>query len=87
MQQVAKNSEKNVYNYFTSITWKLQLVFAILGYPYSCQGEEAVNSRQFICRMLESLRDRGWEVISGIDLGQKRSFEKTVVIILQEKSI
>ena len=30
--------------------------------------------------MLESLRDRGWEVISGIDLGQKRSFEKTVLV-------
>ena len=54
---------------------------SIKGYPYSCQGDDAVNSRQFICRMFEALRDRGWEVASGIDLGQKRSFEKTMILM------
>ena len=30
-----------------------------------------------MCRMLETLRDRGWDVLAGIDTGSKRSFEKT----------
>ena len=50
-------------------------------YPFSCAGDEAVSARQFMCRMLETIRDRGWEALSGIDLGPKRSFEKSFFLL------
>lgn len=55
--------------------------YKLKGYPFSCSLEEAVSSRQLICRMLEALRDRGWEVLAGIDLGQKRALEKSTLLM------
>ena len=31
--------------------------------------------------LLETLRDRGWQVLAGIDLGPKRSFEKSILLM------
>lgn len=55
--------------------------YKLKGYPFSCAAEEAVTARQLICRLLELLRDRGWDVITAMDLGQKRSFEKSILVM------
>ena len=31
--------------------------------------------------LLETLRDRGWQVLAGIDIGPKRSFEKFILLM------
>jgi len=55
--------------------------YKLKGYPFSCGGEEGINARQLICRLLETLRDRGWQVLAGVDIGPKRSFEKSNLLM------
>ena len=55
--------------------------YKLKGYPFSCAADEAVTARQLICRLLELLRDRGWDITTAIDLGQKRSFEKSILVM------
>ena len=60
--------------------------YKLKGYPFACAGDEAVNGRQLICRMLEGLRDRGWEVLTGIDLSGKRTVEKSLFLMTRCES-
>lgn len=55
--------------------------YKLKGYPFACVEDEGINARQFICRLLETMRDRGWQVLVGMDLGGKRSFEKSVIVM------
>ena len=55
--------------------------YKLKGYPFSCGGEEGINARQLICRLLETLRDKGWQVLAGVDIGPKRSFEKSNLLM------
>ena len=54
--------------------------YKLKGYPFSCGSEEGISGRQLICRLLETLRDRGWQMLAGIDIGPKRSFEKSILL-------
>lgn len=55
--------------------------YKLKGYPFSCSAEEGIASRQLICRLLEALRDRGWEVLAGLDVATKKSFEKSLIVM------
>lgn len=55
--------------------------YKLKGYPFSCAADEAISARQLICRLLEALRDRGWQLLGGLDLGGKRSFEKSIFLM------
>ena len=55
--------------------------YKLKGYPFSCGSEEGISGRQLICRLLETLRDRGWQMLAGIDIGPKRSFEKSILLM------
>lgn len=59
--------------------------FKLKGYPFSCCGSEAVASRQFICRLLEALRDKGWTIYTTVDLSRKVT-DKSVFIFRQVES-
>ncbi len=60
--------------------------FKLKGYPFSCSSDESVSTRILICRMLEAMRDKGWEVLGGLDLGQKKAFEKSVLLMVRCES-
>jgi len=42
-----------------------------IGYPFACSGDEAISTRQFMCRIFESLHDFGWEVVHAVQLSSR----------------
>ncbi len=41
------------------------------GYPFASSGSESVSARQLVCRVLECLREIGWEVAATVDVSRK----------------
>ncbi len=53
--------------------------FKVKGHPFASSGAEAVAARQLICRVLEAIRNCGWECLMSIDLSRKTS-DKSVLL-------
>ncbi len=60
--QTKEPEERNYYGSFE---------FKVRGYPFASSGSESVSARQLVCRLLECLREVGWEAAAAIDLSRK----------------
>ena len=58
--------------------------FKLKGYPFSCEGEESIQTRKLICRLLEALSTRGWRVLTTMDISRKVT-DKSVFIMEKKK--
>ena len=50
------------------------------GYPFASSGSESVSARQLICRILESLREVGWEVTATLGVSRKPTDKSTFLL-------
>jgi hypothetical protein len=53
--------------------------FVLKGSPFSCSGNESIETRQLVCRLIEALATRGWLVVDTLNLFRNNG-EKTVFI-------
>jgi len=53
--------------------------FKLRGYPWQAQGSEAVSSRLLICRVLGHLYERGWMLVSSVDVSKKAGDKDTLM--------
>ena len=74
-----QTKEPEVRDYFGAIEFKLK------GYPFASSGSEAIATRQLICRLLEAIRDRGYEVVTTIDISRKVT-DKSVFLFRRVES-
>jgi len=54
--------------------------FKLKGFPFSCKGEESIQTRKLICRLLEALSTKGWTVLTTLDITRKVT-DKSVFIM------
>lgn len=66
-------------------TYHGAIEFKLKGYPFCCSGSEAVAARQFLCRLLEALRNNGWCVYTTVDISRKVT-DKSVFILRKSES-
>ena len=56
-----------------------RLLLQLKGYPFASSGSESVSARQLVCRILESLREVGWETTATVDVSRKMT-DKSVFL-------
>jgi len=49
------------------------------GYPWSCYGDEAIQSRRLISRIAETFLSQGWALTGGIDLSRQMNDKSSLV--------
>jgi len=51
----------------------------LMGYPWSCSGHEAIQSRRLISRIAETFLSQGWALTGGIDLSRQIDDKSSLV--------
>ncbi len=69
-----QNKEPSQSDHFGCVELKLK------GYPFECSGMDAVATRQFVCRLLEALRNAGWQILTSMNISRKAT-DKSVFVM------
>ncbi len=51
--------------------YDLCVEYKLKGYPWSSEGDDAINSRYLITLILQSLIEVGWAVMSALDISRR----------------
>ena len=75
-----KTTDVEEKDYHGAVEYKLK------GSPFAASGMEAIATRRLLCRLLETLRNKGWEVLSAFDISRKLT-DKSIFIMQRVSTV